>query len=79
MKSELINNCLNILKSEEMKKEIKQIISPLINFIIKEFSIYLILFLVFMFSSFALHLGILIILLKNNKSNNIIYTNNIDG
>jgi len=79
MKSELINNCLNILKSEEMKKEIKQIISPLINFIIKEFSIYLILFVVFMFSSFALHLGILIILLKNNKSNNIIYTNNIDG
>tara|TARA_R110002072_G_scaffold54564_2_gene143109 strand:+ start:256 stop:492 length:237 start_codon:yes stop_codon:yes gene_type:complete len=78
MKTQLINNCLNMLKSEEMKKELKEIISPLINFILKEFSIYLILLIFFIFSSFALHLGILIILLKNNRNNkNLISNNNI--
>jgi|TARA_R110002072_G_scaffold22_5_gene132 hypothetical protein len=78
MKSQIINNCLNVLKSDEMKKELKDIISPLVNFIIKEFSIYLILLIFFIFSSFALHLGILIILLKNNKNNkNFISNDNI--
>lgn len=78
MKSQIINNCLNALKSEEMKKELKEIISPLINFIIKEFSIYLILLIFFIFSTFALHLGILIILLKNNRNyKNLISNNNI--
>jgi hypothetical protein len=71
MKSQIINNCLNILKSEEMKKDLKEILSPLINFIMKEFSIYLFLIIFFIFSSFALHLGILIILLKNNNKNSI--------
>ena len=70
MKSQIINNCLNILKSEEMKKDLKEILTPLINFIMKEFSIYLFLIIFFIFSSFALHLGILIILLKNNNNNN---------
>ncbi len=70
MKSQIINNCLNILKSEEMKKDLKEILSPLINFIIKEFSIYLFLIIFFIFSSFLLHLGILIILLKNNNNKN---------
>ena len=69
MKSQFVNSCLNALKSDEMKQEIKEIITPLINFIIKEFSIYLILLVFFIFSSFALHLGILIILLKNNNNN----------
>jgi len=78
MKSQIINNCLNALKSEEMKKDLKEIIMPLINFIIKEFSIYLILLIFFIFSSFALHLGILIILLKNNKNTkNFISNDNI--
>lgn len=71
MKSQIINNCLNILKSEEMKKDLKEILTPLINFIMKEFSIYLFLIIFFIFSSFALHLGILIILLKNNNKTNI--------
>ena len=69
MKSQIISNCLNMLKSDEMKKELKEVMMPLINFIIKEFSIYLILIIFFIFSSFALHLGILIILLKNNSNN----------
>jgi hypothetical protein len=72
MKSQIINNCLNILKSEEMKKDLKEILTPLINFIMKEFSIYLFLIIFFIFSSFALHLGILIILLKNNNKTNIV-------
>lgn len=78
MKSQIISNCLNVLKSDEMKEELKDIITPLINFIMKEFSIYLILLIFFIFSSFALHLGILIILLKNNKnSKNFISNDNI--
>ena len=68
MKTQIINNCLNALKSEEMKKELLEIISPIKDFIVKEFSIYIILLIFFLFSSFALHLGILIILLKNIKN-----------
>lgn len=67
MKSQIINNCLNILKTEEMKKELKEIIMPLINYLFKEFSIYLIILIFFIFTSFLLHLGILIILLRNSN------------
>lgn len=71
MTSQILKNCLNVLKTEQMKNEFKEVFLSLINFAIKELYIYIILIIFFIFSSLALHLGILIILIKNfNKNSN---------
>jgi hypothetical protein len=61
-----IKNCLEILKSKDVKNEIKIILSPLTDLIIYEIYpyIYIIIFLVFLI--FILIFIILIILLRNN-------------
>jgi hypothetical protein len=66
----MLDQCLKFLKSEEIKKEIKSIIKPFIEYIFKELSIYLFFFVFFILSSFLLHLGVLILLIRyNNKLN----------
>jgi hypothetical protein len=63
-----LKQCLVILKREDIKNEIKSILSPVIEFILEEISLYLYLFIFFILVSFILHLGILMILLRNNKN-----------
>jgi hypothetical protein len=63
-----LKQCLVVLKQDDIKNEIKSIFSPIVNFILEEISIYLYLFIFFILVSFILHLGILIILLRNNKN-----------
>ena len=66
----MLDHCLKFLKSEEIKKEIKSIIKPFIEYVFKELSIYLFFFVFFILSSFLLHLGVLILLIRyNNKLN----------
>ena len=65
---DLINQCLNILKREDVKRELKILISPLINMILVEIYPYIYLSLIFVIISFLLHLGIFVLLLRN-KSN----------
>lgn len=63
-----LKQCLAVLKQDDIKNEIKNILSPIIEFILEEISLYLYLFIFFILVSFILHLGILLILLKNNKN-----------
>ena len=65
--STLINQCLNILKRDDVKSEIKNLITPLINMILVEIYPYIYLSLIFVIISFLLHLGIFILLLRNKN------------
>jgi len=64
-----INNCLEMLKSKDVKNEIKIILSPLTDLIIYEIYpyIYSIIFLVFLIFIFIfIILVLLLLLLRNN-------------
>lgn len=69
MNDKFINECLILLKREDIKKKIKGFINPMIqpivSIILKEISPYIYLSLIFVIISFLLHLGIFILLLRN--------------
>ena len=65
LKDSIIQECLVILKREDVKTEFKNILSPFIDLIITQIYRYLYLCLIFVIISFLLHLGIFILLLKN--------------
>jgi hypothetical protein len=66
----VLEQCLKTLNSEEFKEELRGFIKPITDSIFKEISIYLFFFVFFILSSFLLHLGVLILLIRyNNKLN----------
>lgn len=65
IKETIINQCINILKREDIKKEIKNIFKPMINIILMDIYPYIYLSLIFVIISFLLHLGIFILLLRS--------------
>ena len=70
-KNTLTDYCMKFLKSEETKKELQNILNPILEYFLKEIHIYLCFFLFFIFTSFILHLGVLILLIQyNNKLKN---------
>jgi hypothetical protein len=74
MKDSLIKQCLDILKTEDVRNEIKVLFSPVTDLILYEIYpyIYIIIFLVFLI--FAFMFAILIILITMMRSKN---TNNL--
>ena len=60
MDSKITEACLNILKRQDVKNEIKTLISPLIDLILIEIYPYIYLSLIFVCISFFLHLGIFV-------------------
>ena len=73
----LINKCLEILKREEIKKDIKSITKPLIELVLEQTAIYIYIFLTFTFINFILLLAIIYILLNKRKKYNM-YNSKID-
>jgi hypothetical protein len=76
MKNSLIKQCLDILKTEDVRNEIKILFSPVTDLILYEIYpyIYIIIFLVFLI--FAFIFAILIILITMLRSKNTIQTIN---
>jgi hypothetical protein len=71
MKDSLIQQCLDILKKEEVKNELKLLLKPIIHFILYELNPYLYIILLFVFILFLMILAILILLillLRNHHS-----------
>jgi|UniRef100_A0A6C0CBP3 hypothetical protein len=66
LKNVIANQCINFLKTEEAKKELKDIFSPVLEYFLKEINIYLYFFIFFIFTSFILHLGVLLLLIRYN-------------
>ena len=65
MKETIVNECLNVLHRDDVKKEFKELMRPLIDMLIKEIYPYIFLSIIFVFISFLLILGIFILLLRN--------------
>ena len=67
MKRNLIyEECMKILDSKEFKNEFKNFLKKILDYIFEEISIYLFFFVFFILSSFLLHLGVLILLIRYN-------------
>ncbi len=67
MSNTFLEKCINILKREDIKREIKNIITPLLKVILIEIYPYIYISLIVVIISFLLHLGIFCLLLKNTK------------
>ncbi len=68
MDSKITQACLGILKREDVKNELKNLMSPLVDMILVDIYPYIYLSLIFVCISFLLHLGIFILLLRSKSS-----------
>ena len=68
IKDMIIDKCLEVLKRKDVKEDIKELMRPVVNMIIKEIYPYIFLSIVFVFISFLLILGIFILLLRTKIS-----------
>jgi hypothetical protein len=73
MRDSLVNQCLDILKRDDIKHEFKQLLKPIIDFILYEINPYIYITLALFFLIFIMILAILVILivLLRNKMNAI--------
>jgi hypothetical protein len=67
MEGRIADACVSILKREDVKKELKILVSPLVDLILVDIYPYIYLSLIFVIISFLLHLGIFVLLLKNKS------------
>ena len=67
IKDTIINECLLVLKRDDVKRELKNLLSPLIDLVLLQIYPYLYLSLLFVLISFLLHLGIFILLFRNKS------------
>ena len=69
MKDSLVQQCLDILKREDIKNEFKMLFKPVIDFILYEINpyIYIIVFLVFLIFVMILAILVILIMLLRNK------------
>jgi hypothetical protein len=67
LKENIINECVNILKRDDIKKELKGVFSPFITLLLQEIYPYIFLTLMFVILVFLLILGIFIILLRSKN------------
>ncbi len=71
MRDSFVNQCLDILKRDDIKNEFKQILKPVIAFILYEINPYIYITMGLFFLIFVMILAILVILilLLRNKTN----------
>lgn len=67
MKNYIKEQCLLILKNNDIKSEFKTLFNPLIDAILVKIYPYIYLSLIFVIISFFLHLGIFFLLLRNKS------------
>jgi len=69
LKTTLIQECIDVLKRDDVKTEFKTFMTPIIDIILIQINPYLYLCMMFVIISFLLHLGIFILLLRNKSFN----------
>jgi hypothetical protein len=67
MKDKITDYCLDFIKKEEVKKELKNLFKPIVNLILEEIYPYIYLSLLLVVISFFLVLGIFIMLIKSKN------------
>ena len=71
MKDSLVRQCLDILKRDDVKKEFKMLLKPVIDFIIYEITPYIYITVTLVFLIFIMILTILVILITLLHNKNI--------
>ncbi len=72
MKDSLVQQCLDILKREDIKNEFKMLLKPIIDFILYEINPYIYITVALVFLIFVMILAILIILIMLLRNKQII-------
>jgi hypothetical protein len=72
MKDSLVQQCLDILKREDIKSEIKVLFKPILEFILYEINPYIYVILTLVFFIFIMILAILVILICLLRNKQII-------
>ena len=72
LKDTMIDYCLNILKREDIKNELKHLMRPMLDVVLQEIYPYIFLSMIFVFISFLLILAIFILLLRYKINTSII-------
>jgi hypothetical protein len=67
IKNALIKECMEVLKRDDVKTEVKTFVTPIIDLILIQINPYLYLCMMFVIISFLLHLGIFVLLLRNKS------------
>ena len=68
IKDLIIDKCMEVLKRKDVKEELKNLMRPMMDMLIKEIYPYIFLSIVLVFISFLLILGIFILLLRSKIS-----------
>ena len=76
LKNKIIEECLNTLKRDDVKEEIKELMKPVIDMFLKEIYPYIYLSIIFVIISFLLILGIFLILVRSKFIFNMIKQKN---
>ena len=72
MKDSLVQQCLDILKREDIKNEFKMLLAPVIDFILYEINPYIYITVALVFLIFVMILAILIILIMLLRNKQIV-------
>jgi len=67
MKNTIIKECIDVLKRDDVKREFKTFMTPIIDIVLDQINPYLYLCMIFVIISFLLHLGIFVLLLRNKS------------
>ena len=65
IKDKFIQECINLIQRDDIKYEIKELMKPVIDMLLKEIYPYIYLSLIFVVISFLLILGIFLILVRS--------------
>ena len=69
MDTKITQACLEILKRDDVKTELKNLMSPVVDMILLDIYPYIYLSLIFVVISFLLHLGIFVLLMRKKTLN----------
>jgi hypothetical protein len=72
MKDSLVQQCLDVLKREDIKQEFKILVSPVLEFVLREINPYIYIILTLVFLIFIMILAILVILIFLLRNKQII-------
>ena len=66
MREKIIDQCLQVMKRDDVKRELKELFHPVIDLIMQEIYPYIYLSVIFVIISFLLTLGILVMLMRTS-------------
>ena len=76
-KEKIIEELINLINRDDIKNEIKEVMRPVIDMLLKEIYPYIYLSLIFVVISFLLILGIFLILVRSKLLFNLVNKKNI--